>query len=310
MKTSIEVRAAIIGVLTILALIWGINFLKGRNVLSSTYTLHVAYSESGGLEKSSSVLLRGMKIGYVDDLKLKLGEENPVHASLRIDSDYPIGAGAVALLSSTDLLGTKAIIIEGGGEEPGFQHNDTIPGLLEADLLARLEKKAFPLIEQVETLAVSLDSLSASLNLLLSSEELDALLSDLSGFSRSLRESMEEGGSLASTLNNLDTFSATLAGQQENLADFVSHIKQVSADLDHAELDSVALELQQLAGQMNTLVAQVNSGEGSAGKFFYSDSLYSNLDRLLRDLDSLVVDLRKNPQDYVQISVFGKSGKK
>jgi phospholipid/cholesterol/gamma-HCH transport system substrate-binding protein len=53
----------------------------------------------------------------------------------------------------------------------------------------------------------------------------------------------------------------------------------------------------------------VNSGQGTAGKLIYSDSLYYYLENLVSDLDSLIVDLNENPQDYVRFSLFGKSQK-
>ena len=61
--------------------------------------------------------------------------------------------------------------------------------------------------------------------------------------------------------------------------------------------------------QIDLMMKQINSGEGSAGKLLYSDSLYQSLNVLVADLDSLVLDLIENPKDYVQVSVFGKSKK-
>jgi phospholipid/cholesterol/gamma-HCH transport system substrate-binding protein len=53
-------------------------------------------------------------------------------------------------------------------------------------------------------------------------------------------------------------------------------------------------------------MTQLNSGEGSMGKLLYSDTLYAQLQNLVVDLDSLIVDLNENPKDYVRFSVFGK----
>ena len=79
MKISSEAKVGLIGIATLVLLIWGINYLKGRNILNSTYTLHAFYEDSGGLENSSPILMQGIKIGYIDDIELQQGQELPVH---------------------------------------------------------------------------------------------------------------------------------------------------------------------------------------------------------------------------------------
>jgi phospholipid/cholesterol/gamma-HCH transport system substrate-binding protein len=76
--------------------------------------------------------------------------------------------------------------------------------------------------------------------------------------------------------------------------------------LDSAGIDEIAEELKTTSVEVNKLMGQINSGEGSMGKLIYSDSLYSNLKNLVADLDSLVIDLEENPKDYVHFSLFGK----
>ncbi len=80
MKLSIEAKVGFIGIATLVVLIWGINYLKGRNILSSTYTLHAFYEDSGGLESSAPVLMNGVKIGYVDVHRTSgLRKSRPLH---------------------------------------------------------------------------------------------------------------------------------------------------------------------------------------------------------------------------------------
>lgn len=94
------------------------------------------------------------------------------------------------------------------------------------------------------------------------------------------------------------------------MASLVGHLNSISAAVDSAGLDRLSEELIAVSEQFNHLLAQVNSGEGSAGKLIYSDSLYISLETLITDLDTLIRDLNENPGDYVQFSVFGKSKSK
>ena len=112
MRISSEAKVGLIGIATLALLIWGINYLKGKNILNSNYTLHAYYEHAGGLEKSSPVLMKGMKIGYIDDIELHPGPERPVHIILHVEKQYPVPVGSSAILFSADLLGTRAVRIE------------------------------------------------------------------------------------------------------------------------------------------------------------------------------------------------------
>jgi phospholipid/cholesterol/gamma-HCH transport system substrate-binding protein len=88
-----------------------------------------------------------------------------------------------------------------------------------------------------------------------------------------------------------------------------SHLKSVSEALDSAGIDRLTEELVAATVQFKLLLEQLNSGEGTAGKLIYSDTLYYHLENLVSDLDSLVMDLNENPQNYVRFSLFGNSQK-
>jgi phospholipid/cholesterol/gamma-HCH transport system substrate-binding protein len=60
---------------------------------------------------------------------------------------------------------------------------------------------------------------------------------------------------------------------------------------------------------MNTVIAKMNSQDGSLGKLINDKSLYNNLNNTIRSANILVDDLRMHPKRYVNISVFGKKDK-
>ena len=89
MKIRSEVKIGIIGIVTLAVLIWGINYLKGRNILKSTYTLHAFYNDANGLESSAPVLINGVKIGFVQEVNFLQDEEIPIEVVLSIEEAYP-----------------------------------------------------------------------------------------------------------------------------------------------------------------------------------------------------------------------------
>ena len=310
MKISNEAKVGIIGIVTIAVLIWGINYLKGRNIFSSTYTLYTFFSESGGLGSSSPVLINGIKVGYIDDLQLRTKESPAIKAVLSIEKKYMLGEGSRAELVSADLMGSKVIRIVPSGNQLLLQDQDTIDGWLEPDMISSLQTALFPILEKTNTLAISLDSLSRQMNKVFSQDALSQIIENLADLTYSLKKSLASGGSLNESLRNLESFTAVLEDEKDEMASLITNLNSVSESLNRAGLDSLSAEMTSVFSQLDILIGQVNSGQGSAGKLVYSDSLYQNVNVLVADLDSLVRDLKENPNDYVQVSVFGKSKKK
>ncbi len=306
MKISSEAKVGLIGIATLVLLIWGINYLKGRNILNSTYTLHAFYEDSGGLENSSPILMQGIKIGYIDDIELQQEQELPVHVIIHVEKQYPVSIGSTAKLFSADLLGSKAIRIDSPGSGQAMQNNDTILTATESDMIASISSQVMPVMEQIGNLSESLDSVAQKLNKLLDSEAPGETLQDLSEISASLSSSLSPGGALYMSFQNLESFTSMLESQEDELKSMTGHLNSISETIDSAGIDRIAAELIAASEAFTQLMTQLNSGDGSMGKLLYSDTLYAQLQNLVVDLDSLIVDLNENPKDYVRFSVFGK----
>lgn len=187
-----------------------------------------------------------------------------------------------------------------------MKHQDTLLSLTEKDMLSSLSAQVMPVMEQIGDLAGSLDSVVSKLDRLLDSDSPANLLEDLSDISSSLSASLNPGGALYESFHNLASFTEMLESQEDEIASMAGHLNSVSESLDSAGIEDIAKELKAASGAFTQLLEQVNSGEGNLGKLIYTDTLYMHLENLVADLDSLVVDLRENPQDYVRFSLFGK----
>ncbi len=306
MKLSSEAKVGIIGIVTLLVLIWGINYLKGRNMLSTSYTLHAFYEDSGGLESSAPVVMNGVKIGYIDAIKLQAEEKPPIHVILHLEKRYPLRKGSTAVLFSADLLGTKAIRLEPSDMGGILQHQDTVKSFREEDMFASLSARAMPVVEQIGDLAESLDSVVAKLDELLESGAPAETMSSLSEISESLSLSLRPGGALFESFQHLESFTSTLEAQEGEIVSLTKHLNSISASIDSAGIEKISEELLSASEALASLLNQVNSGNGTAGKLIYSDTLFVNLQNLVANLDSLVIDLNENPKDYVHFSLFGK----
>ncbi len=308
MKLSNEAKIGIIGIVTLAVLVWGINYLKGRNILASTYTLKAYYSETNGLETSAPVLLNGVKIGFVHDILLHPKNNPPVEILISIEKSYPITEGSRAVLFSADLLGTKAILIELAGTDRYLEDGASISSSIKPDMLTSLQSQMIPVMNQIGTLTHSLDSLAKKLEALIVAESTTETMQHLSSISRSIKSSLEPGGSLNQSIRNLESFTDMLKNQESEIASFTSHLNSISEAVDSADILVLTQNLSSVSHQFNLLMEKINSGEGTAGKLVHEETLYYHLDSLAMDLDALIRDLTKNPQNYIHFSLFGKSG--
>ena len=310
MKFSSEAKLGLIGIVTLAVVIWGINYLKGRNILSNSYSLSAFYSDAGGLESSAPVLLNGIKIGYVKELELIPENRLPVKVILSVEKTYSIQQGSYAVLISADLMGSKAIKIEPSDQEQFHKQDDVIQSRVELDMLSSIQTQLMPVAKQIGAVVVSLDTLVAGLDKMVGSESTFDILEDFSAISESLKNQLKQGGSLDQSFRNLESFTGMLKTQEDELASLTGHLNSISESVDSAGIKGLTHELKAVSHQFNILLTQINSGDGSAGKFIREDSLYLNLDQLILDLDTLIKDLNENPENYVQISLFGNSQKK
>jgi phospholipid/cholesterol/gamma-HCH transport system substrate-binding protein len=309
MKLSIEARVGIIGVATLAVLIWGINYLKGKNILSKSYTAYALYQDAGGVGEAAPVMLHGVKIGYVDRIMLHPDEKPPVTLLLRIRKAYHLPRGSVAELYSSDIMGTKAIRLRPSGSSTALHPGDTLKTGVVPDMLTGLQDWFAPVMEQIGTLAGTLDSLGHSLDSVIGSESIVKTMDHLASISGSLSRSLEEGGSLEMTFSNLESFSSMLSAREDEVSTLIGHLNSVSESADSAGISQLTGTMTSAALQLEQLLQQINSGTGNAGRLVYSDTLLANLETLISDLDKLARDLQEHPEDYVQVSLFGRSKK-
>jgi phospholipid/cholesterol/gamma-HCH transport system substrate-binding protein len=97
-------------------------------------------------------------------------------------------------------------------------------------------------------------------------------------------------------------------------------LREIVLTASHAatQLDSTTIELRRISGQLSSsaqnlerllarsdsVVAKLNSGEGSLALLLNDPSLYRNTDSLLVQLRALTADLQANPKKYLSVRVF------
>ncbi|MEX0988235.1 MAG: MlaD family protein [Bacteroidales bacterium] len=306
MKYSGEVKIGITGVVTIVVIIWGINYLKGRNVLSSNYILKAQYEQIDGLESSANVMLDGFKIGTVDNIVFKTEEQIPFTVFLEIDRNYKIRKNSEAVIYSADLLGSKMIKIVQSANDEYMQHGGVLLSSVSVNKLSTLMEDISPLLGNMNAAVMTLDSTGAEINRILRNPKINATISNIESASGSLDNQLSASGDLTRTIRNLQKFSESLQSQNETIRKTIANFEQVSSELESAGIDSLLKSLNQVVYNLSEITSDMKEGHGTMGKLFAEDSLYNRVNQLVADLDFLVKDVQENPKKYVSISLIGK----
>ena len=305
MQIRKEAKIGIIVIFVLAAFIWGLNFLKGRNIFSSTDDYYLVYSNVSGLMESNSVLLSGYKVGLVTDIHMKGDKSGDIMVVITIENDVKIPAGSKAVLFNSDIMGTKAIKLEFSNSETFHQDGDTLSTRVEAGMLDQF----LPMKDKIEDLVISVDSLVDRTADLFDEEtrmKLKRSISDISGVTASVGEQQKK---LDQMLANFVAISNNLKENNAEIDNILTNFSSLSDSLAKAEIASTMNNLNSTLEQTSLIMQKIQEGEGSIGMLVNNDSLYINLEKATESLDLLLKDLKEHPKRYVHFSVFGKKEK-
>ena len=313
MKISSEAKIGIIITIAIAVTIWGLNFLKGRNILKGSHTYYAIFEDIGGLEKNSKIFIKGYQVGQVGDIYFTNDGNRKLTVLLGIERAYDIPLNSEAVLYDADLMGTKAVKIRLSDSEQLHKPGDTILCRVQYGLTARLEEQLLPVKNKAEDLIVTVDSLVSALTYVFdrnTSAMLQASISNLESSTEGLNNLLSDKGKLTSMIGHMEDITRNLKEHNEQLASAMINIESITDSLARSELKSTITNTNKTLAETHLILEKINQGEGTLGLLVNNDSLYQNITSLSQELDLLLKDLQENPKKYVNVSVFGKSDKK
>ncbi len=310
MKLNKETKIGIVAVIIISLFIWGFNFLKGKNILSANNSYYAVYDNIDGLEEASAVSISGYKIGTVENIKLHDSQQGKIIVKFSVEENIKLPKNSKAIIYPATLIAGKAIKLELSDLDKYYSNGDTVVGILEKGLVTSLSEELMPLKNKIENLVQSMDSVLAIFDDQ-RRENLKSSLDNIHNITEDFNELVtEEKQKLANILGNVESISSNLKNNNEQITNILENFSSISDSLDQADIKSTLTKANNMLAEFSAISAKINNGEGTIGMLINNDSLYNNLNNLSADLDSLVIDLNKNPGRYIHFSLFGKKDKK
>jgi phospholipid/cholesterol/gamma-HCH transport system substrate-binding protein len=265
-----------------------------RGGLNRGYPLHSRFSWGAGIKQGAPVWLVGVTIGTVDDVALD--PRGFLIVTYRIASDFGVPRGTIASIVPNGLFGDMAVALTPEApNEVAFAPGDTIPVDESATGLQALLQRADTLTgavgDVIKTLKTQMVDSGGIAELRRTTQAMNRLLVTMNEVatvqSREMQATLQTARTRLAAIDSA-VIDSTLRGMQASVA----------------AMETFTSELSTASTRFNTILAQVDSGDGSLARLLHDPTLYNDFRGLLSRVDSLMLDMMANPRRWFRFSVF------
>lgn len=318
MTISNETKVGSLTAISIVLLILGFNFLKGRNLTVKTMHFYAVFENIEGLTSSNAVIINGKQVGTV--YSTDGGEDmRKITVALTLNQSIKIPDNSIAVITPS-VLGITSIEIKLGNSKVYKKEGDTLASIATKGMLADAFQKVDPVLIEVSNMIRSLDSVLVTVNSVFdinTKNNIKSVMANLNNTTASLAISSAslqsilntQSGALAKTLNNVSEITGTLKNSDKKIDQTLTNLETTTSKLSKLELEKTLTTINVTISELKNTIEKVNSDKGSIGLLINDPKLYNNLSATSNKLNLLLDDVRVHPKRYINVSVFGKKDK-
>ncbi|MEP7108932.1 MAG: MlaD family protein [Ferruginibacter sp.] len=318
MKISNETKVGSLTAISIVLLILGFNFLKGKNLLAKTVRFYAVFGNIQGLATSNAVVINGKQVGTI--YSTEGGRDmRRIVVAITMSEAVNIPDNSVALVIPS-LLGTTSVEIKLGNSDIYKKNGDTLATISSSGLFDEALQRVDPVLVQVKAAVRSLDSVLLTVNSIFDPntknniravmDNLNKTTATLALSSASLQTLLNtQTGALAKALDNISSFTGGLKNNNAKIDQTLTNLEATTARFSRLDLEKTLTSLDVTVTELKNTIGKVNSDKGTLGLLINDTKLYNNLNATSNKLNLLLDDVRVHPKRYVNISVFGKKDK-
>lgn len=295
--------------------IWGFNFLKGMDVFTQETVLYGEYKKVDGLVTSNPVMMNGMKVGQVKDVYFNPDMSGDIVVEMSLNTKFPIPKNSVAEIYSADLMGSKAVGIRIGDSQAVVESGDTLQTLIEEGIKEAVNRQVQPLKNKAENLIESIDTVVMAVQAVFSRGAREDLISSFEHIKSTLNNLQHatyqvdtfiyaETNRLSSIIHNLDEITQEIEANKHEIGNTLENLSAVSDSLAAADIPATFRAARNSLNELNSVLAKVNEGEGTAGQLINDRELYDKLTETADAMEALLRDVKENPKKFVKFSIF------
>lgn len=299
MKITKEIKIALVAICGLVIMFIGMNFLKGLNLFSSTSTYFISFDDISGLSSSAPIYADGYKVGAVSDIQYDYDKSGNIIIKAEIDKQLRIPQGSSAEIVSDMLGNVKVNLLLANNPRERVAIGGIINGNINNGAMGQLQD----MVPTVMAILPKLDSIAASLNVLLADPALANSLHNVETVTGNLTVTTSQLNTLLTNLNH------DVPGMMKKAGNVLDNTTTLTANLSKVDVAGTMAKVDATLQNVEEFTAQLNDREGSLGLLMHDPALYNNMNSTLRSADSLLIDLKAHPKRYVHFSLFGRKDK-
>ncbi len=282
LRYSREATVGAIVLVAILVFVFGTMWLSGRSV-GSDNVVRLQFANVSGLKRASPVRVSGVNVGKVERIEFIEFGKVLVLASLPPNIRPKLDAGAKIV--SVTLVGDYAVDFDPGKSGQLLPEGRIILGSQDLGLTGL----ATSLGERADSVLLGAQSIVNQRT----GEQLRSTLTALEGTLKAAQRTMQiygnpNQGPTAELTKTMATFRQLSTRLDSTLIAF-------RTDTLSAHLTAMTAALTSTSGRLDTLLAGMNRGQGTLGKFVTDSGLYYDIRELSQGMKKLLDELAKNP---------------
>ena len=304
-----EFKIGLFAIICIMALVYGINYLKGVNILSDNRNFYAVYENIGGLQVGSSVLVNGYKVGIVSDIDMLTEQNQNLLITISLNKEFDMATNTICKIVNLDLMGSKGIALVLGDNEELIVIGDTLISGIEGSLQEEVNAQILPLKNKAEELISSIDSVMTIVTVVLNKNTRDNLRNSLSSLDKTFElmsktmikiDSMVDLNDerISKVVYNLESITSNFESSNGEIKNILTNFSSISDSLSNSDFVTVLQNI-------SDITSKINNGEGSIGLLLKDDEIYVNFEKSTRELALLLEDIKKYPSRYVNFSIIG-----
>ena len=308
---SKELKVGLLTIATLLILIVGFNFLKGKDLFEKSVKIYAVFPDLGDVTKSNLVKINGLQVGTVSETVPLDANVSGVRVAITLTrEDVHIPVNSVAYITAPLAgLGSATIVIEPGNSTSNLKNGDTISTRVDQGLFGGLSSEVAPTLSKIRTSLDSLNRVFGNVNTLLSSDAKNNLQGTIANFqaaSSSLNRLLSDNGALAGTMNNVNSITGNLKRNNDSISAILANTRKFTSQLSQLELKNTMDTLQAAVNTMKSTMTRISSPDGTLGALINDRGLYNKINDATLSAEILLDDLRAHPKRYVNLSIFGR----
>jgi len=289
-----EIQVGVLTVVALVVLISGMMWFKSIDLTKGQNFYQADFTNVAGLRKGDKVQVRGIRMGEVSAMQIL---QASVRVEMRLDDSVDLRDDAVVTLGEKGIVGEVVIEIDPGtgpcileGHIFKGRTAGTIASMTDAasDAMSEmrvLTSKITELVDQVKSEGKVVETLVQAHDTL---DKIDVMVE-------------ENHSDITVILDNLRIASDGLREVVES-----GRIEQtfVDASTAMASADTLMVVMQEAAHSLNSIMAKLDEGEGTAALLLNDPSLYTTADSTMTSLKRLMDEMRRNPKKYFKVNVM------